>query len=91
MMKLPWNKVEEKCAKALVNMKTFYDGKIKVEALEIHQKVMASIMQHKRSEQTKHNRLDARILRIERCFADQLKKFDKKEQKGIEKELERET
>ena len=87
-MKLPWKKVEEKCATALANMKTFYDGKIKAEAIEIQRKVMATIMQHKRSEQTKHNRLDARISRIELCLQDKLDEFDKAQAKDL-KELEK--
>jgi len=76
-MKLPWNRVEDKVASAIVNLKIMFDGKIKDGISDNFEKMMKSLNLFKKSEQIKHNRLEQRIVAMEACLKVQLEGYHK--------------
>ena len=76
-MKLPWNKLEDKMARAIVNLKVMFDAKIKQGTDDSFDKMMKSLNLFKRSEQIKHNRLEVRIIAMESCLKVQLEGYHK--------------
>ena len=75
-MKWPWTKLESKIAVALHNLKSRLEELINTSTKDVHKSLMATISQFKRSEQTKYNRLDQRLTRVEFCLAEEIKEYE---------------
>ena len=83
-MKLPWNKVEDRVASAIVNLKVMFDGKIKQRSDDSFEKMMKSLSLFKKSEQIKNSRFEHRIIAMEHCLKTQLEDYhESNEQKEI--------
>lgn len=76
-MKLPWNRVEDRVASAIVNLKIMFDNKISQGTDDGFERMMKSLHLFKKSEQIKHSRLERRIIAMEACLKVQLEGYHK--------------
>ena len=85
---MPWDKVEDKTARAIVSLKSFLETKI-AKAIEIeHALVMGQLSIFKMSEQIKYTRLEQRLNALEACFKLPLEVYHKKLNAQVKKAAE---